>query len=118
MRYLVKLRYYPGDPLQEIRKDDVARIARQSGLGLGISVEEIGAEEIPGGYEKTLDKSLEEITQTVITLEGAEEPSLREGLREVITRYRAPRTVYALWGSNPEGMAIAGETIEEMDGWW
>ena len=116
MRYLVKLRYYPGDPLQEIRKDDVARIARQSGLV--ISVEEIGAEECPSGYEKTLDKSLEEITQTVITLEAAEEPSLRAVLREVITRYRAPRTVYALWGSNPEGMAIAGETIEEMDGWW
>jgi hypothetical protein len=116
MRYLVKLRYYPGDPLQEIRKDDVARIARQSGLG--ISVEEIGAEECPGGYEKTLDKSLEEITQTVITLEGAEEALLRAGLREVIARYRAPRTVYALWGSNPEGMAIARETIEEMDGWW
>jgi hypothetical protein len=116
MRYLVKLRYYPGDPLQEIRKNDVARIARQSGLG--ISVEEIGAEEVLGGYEKTLDKSLEEITQTVITLEGAEEPSLRAGLREVITRYRAPRTVYALWGSNPEGRAIARETIEEMDGWW
>jgi putative hemolysin len=54
----------------------------------------------------------------VITLEGAEEPSLRAGLREVITRYRAPRTVYALWGSNPEGMTIARGTIEEMDGWW
>jgi hypothetical protein len=118
MRYLVKLRYYPGDPLQQITKADLAKIAEQSGLG--INVEEIGAEESlgPGGYEKTLDKSLEEITQTVITLEAAEEPSLRAGLRKVIASYRAPRTVYALWGSNPEGMAIARETIEEMDGWW
>jgi hypothetical protein len=115
MRYLVKLRYYPGDPLQEIRKEELQRIAEQWGLVIGW--EAIGGE-VPGEAEKTLDKALEEITQQVITMEGEEESSLRGGLREIIAQYRAPRTVYAFWGSNPAGMAIARETIEEMDGWW
>jgi hypothetical protein len=115
MRYLVKLRYYPGDPLREIRKEDLQRIAAQKGLVIGL--EAIGGEP-DKGPEKTLDKPLEEITQQVITIEGDQESSLRSGLRELIAQYRAPRTVYALWGSNPAGMAIARETIEEMDGWW
>ena len=115
MRYLVKLRYYPGDPLQEIRKEDLQRIAVQWGLMIGLAA--IGRE-VPGEAEKTLDKALEEITQQVITMEGDEGPPLRGGLKEIIAHYRAPRTVYALWGSNPAGMAIARETIEEMDGWW
>jgi hypothetical protein len=116
MRYLVKLRYYPGDPLQEIREEDLQLIAEQCGLVIGL--EAVGGEVVQGVYEKTLDKALEEITQQVITIEGEQESSLREGLRKVIARYRAPRTVYAFWGSNPAGMAIARETIEEMDGWW
>jgi hypothetical protein len=115
MRYLVKLRYYPGDPLQEIRIEDLQRIAERWGLGIGL--EEVQGE-TTGDYEKTLDKALEEITQQVITMESEQEPSLRSGLQEIIARYRAPRTVYALWGSNPAGVAIARETIEAMDGWW
>jgi hypothetical protein len=115
MRYLVKLRYYPGDPLREIRKEDLQRIAEQRGLVIGLEI--IGGD-VQGNAEKTLDKALEEITQAVITIEGDQEPALRGGLREIIQQYRAPRAVYALWGSDPAGMAIARETIEEMDGWW
>jgi hypothetical protein len=69
------------------------------------------------GREATLDKDLEEITQSVITIEGDQEASLQGGLREIIAHYRAPRTCYALWGSNPDGMAVASELIDEMDGW-
>jgi hypothetical protein len=116
MRYLVKLRYYPGDPLREIRKNDLAKIAQ--GSGLAIALEAVGQEQTAGGYEKTLDRPLEEITQTVITVEGDDETALRKGLRQVFTAYRSPRTVFALMGSDPTGMAIARETIEEMDGWW
>jgi len=115
MRYLVKLRYYPGDPLQEIKKEDLQEIAEQWGLMIGLE-KVVG--EATEEYEKTLDKDLEEITQTVITMEGEQEPSLRGGLKEIIAAYRAPRTVYALWGSNPAGMNIAREVIEELDGWW
>jgi hypothetical protein len=116
MRYLVKLRYYPGDPLREIRNDDLAKIAQ--GCGVTIALEAVGQEQITGGYEKTIDRPLEEITQTVITVEGDDEPALRKGLQQVFAAYRSPRTVFALWGSDPSGMAIARETIEEMDGWW
>jgi hypothetical protein len=115
MRYLVKFRYYPGDPLQEIKEADLKEIAEQ--WGLHIAFAQVRGD-ITEGREITLDKDLEEITQSVITIEGDEEPSLRGALREIITRYRSPRTVYALWGSNPEGQAIATEIIEEQDGWW
>jgi hypothetical protein len=114
MRYLVKLRYYPGDPLQEIKEADLRRIADRWGLHIGLS--EVRGEE-KEGREATLDKDLEEITQSVIIVEGDEEPFLQGGMREIIARYRAPRTCYALWGSNPAGMAVAGELIDEMDGW-
>jgi hypothetical protein len=115
MRYLVKFRYYPGDPLQEITEADLRNIAGQ--WGLQIALAEVRGEVIDG-REATLDKDLEEITQSVITIEGDEEPSLRGGLREIIAHYRSPRTCYALWGSNPAGQTIALEIIEELDGWW
>jgi hypothetical protein len=115
MRYLVKFRYYPGDPLQEIRETDLSDIAEQWGLQIAFATVR-GA--VTEGREATLDKDLEAITQSVITIEGDEERSLRGGLREIIARYRSPRTCYALWGSNAGGQAIATELIEEQDGWW
>ncbi len=115
MRYLVKFRYYPGDPLQEIKEADLRDIADQ--WGLQIAFAEVRGD-VKSGREATLDKDLEAITQSVITIEGDEEPSLRVALREIISRYRSPRTCYALWGSNPAGQAIAAEIIEEQDGWW
>jgi hypothetical protein len=115
MRYQVTFRYYPGDPLQEIREADLHQIADQ--WGLHIAFEAVRGD-VTEGREATLDKDLEAISQSIITIEGDEVSSLREGLREIIQRYRSPRTCYALWGSNPEGQAIALETIEEQDGWW
>jgi hypothetical protein len=115
MRYLVRFRYYPGDPLQEIREADLREIADH--WSLRIAFAEVRGD-IKDGREATLDKDLEAISQSVITIEGDEESALRGGLREIIQRYRSPRTCYALWGSSPEGQAIALETIEEQDGWW
>jgi hypothetical protein len=115
MRYLVTFRYYPGDPLQEIREADLRTIADH--WGLQIAFAEVRGD-VKDGREATLDKDLEAISQSVITIEGDKEASVRAGLREIITKYRSPRTCYALWGSNPEGQTIAMETIEEQDGWW
>ena len=115
MRYQVKFRYYPGDPLQEIMEKDLREIAGH--WGLQIAFKEVRGY-IKDGRETTLDKDLEAISQSIITIEGDEEKSLRGGLRDIIQRYRSPRTCYALWGSNPEGQAIAMEIIEEQDGWW
>lgn len=114
MHYLVKLRYYPGDPLQEIKEEDLRGIAEK--WRLRIAVEELRGD-VKGAQEETLDKNLEEITQMVITVVGDRVSSLRGGLKELIKRYRGPRTVYALWGSNSAGEDIAREIIEEMDGW-
>ena len=115
MRYLVTFRYYPGDPLQEIREAELREIADH--WGLHIAFAEVRGD-VKDGREATLDKDLEAITQSIITIEGDKEASLRAGLRDIITKYRSPRTCYALWGSNPEGQAIAMDTIEEQDGWW
>lgn len=115
MRYLVKFRYYPGDPLHDIDEGDLQRIANTWGLQIELKAVRGDAE---GGREETMDKDLEEITQAVITVTGDDASSLRGGLTDLIERYRAPRTVYALWGSNAAGQEIAQEVIEEMDGWW
>ena len=112
---MVKLRYYPGDPLREIREEDLRKISERWGLQIGL--EEVKGE-IKDGQEETLDKDLEEITQTVITVVGDSASRLRGGLKDLIKAYRAPRTVYALLGSNAAGEELAREIIEEMDGWW
>lgn len=114
MKYLVKLRYYPGDPLQAITEKALRRISKK--WNLQIVLEEVRGEMTHGG-EETLDKDLEDITQTVITVAGDYAASLRGSMKDLIKMYRAPRTVYALQGSNPPGERIAMEIIEEMDGW-
>lgn len=115
MDYLVKFRYYPGDPLKTITTKDLGKIAESNSL-------EISLEEVKGDIqeigEKTLDKDLETISQTVITVSGSNAHDVQRGLREIIKLYRSPRTVFSLWGSNKAGEQIAWETIEQMDGWW
>lgn len=115
MQYLVKLRYYPGDPLKMITEEDLRRVSEARALD--IRLEQVKGESSEAG-EKTLDKDLESITQTVITVAGDNASSLQQGLRDLIGMYRSPRTVFSLWGSNVAGETIAWETIEEMDGWW
>jgi hypothetical protein len=115
VQYLVKLRYYPGDPLQAISEKDLQALAAKWSLKIGL--EEIKGEMTPAG-EKTLDKELDTISQTVISLETDSEEILKNSLRDVIKTYRSPRTVFSLWGSNQDGAAVAWRVIEELDGWW
>lgn len=115
MEYLVNLRYFPGDPLKPITGEDLRRVSKA--CDLGIKLEEVKGED-DGTGEKTLDKDLDSITQTVITVSGDSASSVQQGLRDLIKMYRSPRTVFSLWGSNPAGEKIAWEIIEEMDGWW
>jgi len=115
MQYQVKLRYYPGDALQAITEKDLQAIASKWSLQVGL--EAVQGEMTPRG-EKTLDKDLEAISQKVISLETDSEEILKKSLEDVIRRYRSPRTVFALWGSNTEGGKVAWKVIEELDGWW
>jgi len=115
MQYLVKLRYYPGDPLQAITEKDLQALAAKWSLKVG---HEAIQGEMTSSGEKTLDRDIEIISQTVISLETDSEEILRNSLREVIRIYRSPRTVFSLWGSNEEGEKVAWQEIEERDGWW
>lgn len=111
----MKFRYYPGDSLKTITKEDLSKVAESSSLE--IKLEEVKGEILECG-EKTLDKELESISQTVITISGSNAYDIRKGLIGIIKLYRSPRTVFSLWGSNDAGEQIAWETIEQMDGWW
>ena len=115
MDYLVKFRYYPGDPLITIENEGLKRVAEARSL-------EINLEEIKGDMgengEKTLNKNLEMISQTIITISGNDVNNVKKGLCDIIRVYRSPRTVFSLWGSNDAGEKVAWEIIEEMDGWW
>ncbi len=115
MQYHVKLRYYPGDALQVITEEDLQALAARWSLQVGL--ETLQGEMAPSG-EQTLDRDLEAISQTVISLQTDSEGVLKNSLRDVIRRYRSPRTVFALWGSNEAGQKIAWQVIEELDGWW
>lgn len=115
MDYLIKFRYYPGDPLKPFTREDLDKIAESTRINIGL--EEVKGD-IQGNLEKTLDKDLESISQTVITISGNDVSNVKKGLERIIGEYRSPRTVFSLWGSNEAGEKLAWETIEQMDGWW
>lgn len=115
-----KLRWFPGDPLVEIREDELKKISDRYGVAL--SMEHISGpsmmteEEI--AREETMGSTIEEITQTVITVSGDEERTFRETLRELFRTYRSPRPVYGMWGSSERGKDIADDLMDENDGWF
>ena len=116
--YTVHLRYYMGDPLEEIRQEDLERIAEEGGVE--VSFERIDNRTLRDGtmQEETLDKTIEEITQDVITIASEEETKLRKALVAVYQKYRSPRTPYSFWGSTKEGERIAKAVAEETGGGW
>ncbi len=117
-KYSVRLRYYAGDPLEEIRWEDVQRIAEAHGVEA--SFQRVDERILRDGMmrEETLDKTIEEICQDVITIEADDETRLRRALTAVYEKYRSPRTPYSFWGSNPEGERIAKALADETGGGW
>jgi len=121
MRSLMgKLRWYPGDALAEIRQEDLKKIANQ--CGVDITLNEVKGKDlfIEGKMvlEETGNKPLEEVTQTVVTISAPTEHALRECLLRIIDKYRAPRTVYSLWGSDERAKEIFVELADAWDGWF
>jgi len=116
--YTVHLRYYIGDPLEEIRPEDLDRIAKA--CGVEASFERIDNRTLRDGMlrEETLDKTVEEITQDVITIASEDETTFREAVSAVYEKYRSPRTPYSFWGSTQEGERIAKALAEETGGGW
>jgi hypothetical protein len=115
--YLVRLRYYPGDPWGEIREEDLRTLAQE--YGLSIDYEKIEQRERQGSLlmENTMDKTLEEISQEVITVSGNQKGPFSEGLKALYKKYRCPRTVYSLLGSNPTGEKVAKGLMDLYGGW-
>ena len=115
--YFVKLRYYPGDPLEEIREGDLKSLGQKAGVK--ISYEKIENRELKAGLlmENTLDKRIEDITQEVITVSGDGEEKFSECIRALYKKYRCPRTAYSLLGSNEGGQKIAKSLMNLHGGW-
>lgn len=119
-KLVAKLRWYPGDPLVEIKHNDLKKIARK--CDVSISVDEVkGKDFITEGemvYEETMKSSLEEISQTVVTVLAPTEQTFRECLRQLINKYGAPRTPYSTWGSDERAKEIIAELSDKWDSWF
>ncbi len=115
-----KLRYYPGDALVEIRREDLEKIARQ--CGVTITLDEVKGKDFSTEgqrvLERTENETLEEVTQTVVAISAPTEQAFRECLQKIINKYRAPRTVYSAWGSDKRAKEIFEELANAWDGWF
>ncbi len=118
VKYKVHLRYFVGDPLVEIHQEHLDEIGRT--YGAEISFEKIDKRVESDGLlrEETLDKTIEEITQDVITIVSPDGEGFRKALKAIYDQYRSPRTPYGFWGSSPEGQRLAREVAEETGGGW
>jgi len=116
-RYLAKLRYYPGDPLEEIREKDLKNFQRS--YRVNISYEKVENREMKDGLlmERTLDKHIEDISQEVITLSSDQEDDFSNCIIALYKKYRCPRTPYSLMGSNEAGQRIAKKLMNIHGGW-
>jgi len=116
-QYLVKLRYYPGDALEKIKERDLKSLAQK--YGVQISYEKTENRQMKDGLlmENTLNKKIEEISQEVITVSGDREKKFSDCIRALYKKYRCPRTVYSLLGSNEAGEKIAKGLINIYGGW-
>ena len=115
--YSVMLRYYPGDALNKIKPRDLRTLAGKHGVK--ISYEKIENRQMKEGLlmEDTMSKRIEDISQEVIMVSGDKEKKFSDCIRALYKRYRCPRTVYSLLGSNEAGEKIAKELMNIHGGW-
>ena len=118
-KYLVKLRYYPGDSWGEIQEPVLKSLAQKHGVQVSYDRLEKREwnEQEKLWMENTLEKGLEDITQEVITVWGDRREGFSECLREIFRKYRCPRTPYSLLGSHEAGEEVAKELMELCGGW-
>jgi len=116
-KYYVKLRYYVGDPLEEIQEGYLKSVAQD--YGLDISYDKIENREMKDGMlqEDTMNSRIEDITQEVITVSGDDEKSFSDCIIALYKKYRCPRTAYSLLGSNEAGHKISWDLMDFYGGW-
>ena len=115
--YFAKLRYYPGDPLVEIREEDLKRLARF--YDLNIAFEKIEKRQMRDGMlmEDTVNSRIEDITQEVVIVSGDSEKDFSDCIEALFNKYRCPRTAYSLLGSNEAGQKICKRLMNLGGGW-
>jgi hypothetical protein len=116
-RYMVKMRHFPGDPLEDIREEDLRSLERE--FGVAISYEKIENRVLENGMlvENTMDKHIEEISQEVVTVASDSEEAFQGCIKAFYKKYRCPRTSYGLLGSNAAGQKIAWALMDVYGGW-
>jgi len=122
-KIMAKLRWLPLGPScgpnVPIIPKDLDEIAKQQGVT--ISVEEVIAKNLQKQgdviREETMDSTLEEITQTVVTVSADDERGFRETILALFKKYRSPRTTQSYWGSSDKGKDIILDVLDEYDGW-
>jgi hypothetical protein len=121
---IAKLRYFPLEPVSAtpvpIIKSDLDKIAQTTGVQVSLHTITAKNQVVDGDVirEETMDSTIEDVSQTVITASSQDEASFRKAIRELINLYRAPRTVYGTWGSTEKGALIVSELCDENDGWY
>ncbi len=117
-KYLVHLRYYPGDLLEEISQEDLDKIGKA--YRVDVAFNRIDNRNLSDGMmrEETLDKAIEDITQDVITLASEDEGRFRKAIAAIYDKYRSPRTPYSFIGSSEDGERIAKAIADETGGGW
>lgn len=117
------LRYFPlgkvGGPAEPIQKKDLEAIAKKHNVQ--ISLEEVKGKnaEVSGDVirEETMNSTVEDVTQSVVTMETDSEKDGSAALLDILKKYRAPRTVFGSLGSNEKGKLLVSQCCEEYDGW-
>lgn len=118
------LRYFPLDPVtnppKTIWQADIEQIAKDSGTMITLASVSGKGRTVNGDVirEDTMNSAIEEVSQTVITIEARDENALTHALRALFKLYRAPRTVFGTWGSSPHGREIISRLCDEYDGWY
>lgn len=120
---MAKIRWLPLGPTcgpeVPIKKDDLDNIAKEHSVN--ISLQEVRGKnlKVEGDMirEETMDSTLEEITQTVVTVSAKDEGAFRKAVQALLKKYRAPRTTQSFWGSTDRGKQLIAELLDEYDGW-
>ncbi len=117
-KYLVRLRYYPGDLLEEISQEDLDGIGKANGVKVSFMRTDHRILDNGMMREETLDKAIEDTTQDVITVASDDEEGFRKAVAAIYYKYRSPRTPYSFIGSSREGERIAKAIADETGGGW
>jgi len=116
-QYMVKLRHFPGDALEDIREEDLESFERDYGVTISYEKIENRVPENNMLVESTMDKHIEDISQEVITVSSDSADGFQACIKAIYQKYRCPRTSYGLLGSNESGRKIAKALMDVYGGW-